>query len=403
MSEQKHKHLVILDKDYKAWHTRLTDVFYGLSLEKFIADAAEIEDEEAENKNSMSDAKRRQAWSLIKESLGTEISRKVRQIPVGQVENLLHKIESIFYTKTRGEINTLKDKLREIQLSDYKNVDEYILAAREIKTDLHNNGEPYANSDYIYNLLRGLPGDAYGLVKSDVVWRQDNQEDEVTPEQVERQILGRAQDPTVPGTMNPKSANVAFSNREVCKAFSQKGKCRFGERCRYIHIPKPSHEGNGESQRKFKGKCSYCEKKGHKQLDCRKKKRDQENKSQDVAQNVQDMVFLVDTVLSNAPKTSCNPAHLLFDQLDAVENRFLLDGGSSCHVIRDESNCYNVRPAQIQLKVGGGILQCEKIGDADIQVPSDDHGSYSVVTLKDIRIVPTMGIDIISENKFAQK
>ena len=41
------------------------------------------------------------------------------------VEDLLYKIEKTFYTKSRAEINGIKDRLRQMQLSDFKNTAEY--------------------------------------------------------------------------------------------------------------------------------------------------------------------------------------------------------------------------------------------------------------------------------------
>jgi len=68
----------------------------------------------------------------------------------------------------------------------------YIQAAQDHMADLSNNGEEYSDDDYIYNLLRGLPED-YGMVKADILWRQDNSEDEVSIELVERQIITNIQ------------------------------------------------------------------------------------------------------------------------------------------------------------------------------------------------------------------
>jgi len=62
--------------------------------------------------------------------------------------------------------------------------------------------------------------------------------------------------------------HMGNDTREVCRNFAA-GKCRKGNKCRFLHVEKP----------KFQGTCNHCGKKGHKEANCYKKKRDEKDKA----------------------------------------------------------------------------------------------------------------------------
>ena len=84
------------------------------------------------------------------------------------------------------------------------------------------------------------------------------------------------------------------------------------------------------------------------------------------------------------------------------EMTFFIDGGSNCVVVVTAKVLTNVRPASIKVKVGGGVLTCRQIGDLVVKVPSPD-GSTHAITLRDARVLPTFGINIIPECVFYRK
>ena len=80
----------------------------------------------------------------------------------------------------------------------------------------------------------------------------------------------------------------------------------------------------------------------------------------------------------------------------------VLDGGSTCTVVTDPAKCSNIRAANIDLRVGGNTLKCTSIGDvyySQRQLGGDVKG----LLIKDARIVPSFGINVLGENVFLDK
>ena len=80
---------------------------------------------------------------------------------------------------------------------------------------------------------------------------------------------------------------------------------------------------------------------------------------------------------------------------------WLVDGGSTCHVVQDESLCQNLRKTNIHIKVGGGVVKCGMIGDVVVTAGTPD--SPTTIVLTDVRIVPDFGCNIISERAFLRQ
>ena len=57
-----------------------------------------------------------------------------------------------------------------------------------------------------------------------------------------------------------------------CRLFASTGNCRFGARCKFTHVSSPHSSQSPQSQAT---KCAYCNKLGHVESVCNKKKRDQ--------------------------------------------------------------------------------------------------------------------------------
>ena len=72
--------------------------------------------------------------------------------------------------------------------------------------------------------------------------------------------------------------------------------------------------------------------------------------------------------------------------------KFLFDSGSTCHIVTDASVCHNVRHKNITITVGNkNKIQCHLIGDIVLQLSNG-----LTLKLKDVRIVPTFGLNIFS-------
>ena len=80
---------------------------------------------------------------------------------------------------------------------------------------------------------------------------------------------------------------------------------------------------------------------------------------------------------------------------------FMIDGGSTCHVLGFldadiEASLHNIRPVSLAVVVGGNKkLQCERLADVHVKV-STSAGTPKVFLLRDVRVMPGFGINLIS-------
>ena len=81
---------------------------------------------------------------------------------------------------------------------------------------------------------------------------------------------------------------------------------------------------------------------------------------------------------------------------------FLIDGGSTCHVLGFESSAinaslHNIRTVNITIVVGGGTrMSCRRIADVRVRISSPDVSTCEVGVFKDVRIVPGFGANLLS-------
>lgn len=75
-------------------------------------------------------------------------------------------------------------------------------------------------------------------------------------------------------------------------------------------------------------------------------------------------------------------------------NEFILDSGASCHYISNDSFLLNKRPHREFIEIADGVeLESNYIGDLNLL------SKYGTVTLKNVRCVPTLTVNLISINK----
>ncbi|CAB0041972.1 unnamed protein product [Trichogramma brassicae] len=125
------------------------------------------------------------------------------------------------------------------------------------------------------------------------------------------------------------------------------------------HKPKPSY------------KCGFCKKKGHKEADCYKKKRSQEEAKDETS----GLCFFTSTTTSA---------------------KWCLDSGSTSHVCGDKSVLKNITRHNGSLQLASNTTAAIRAkGDVNI-VPGDDS---TIVTLKDTLLVPDLRTNLMSVAK----
>ena len=83
-----------------------------------------------------------------------------------------------------------------------------------------------------------------------------------------------------------------------------------------------------------------------------------------------------------------------FHQVKDNELAMLIDGAATCTIIQDASKVSNLRSANINIQVGGGVVNCNQVGDYHYY-QAQDEGYVLNKTLA--RVVPGFGVDILPE------
>ena len=214
--------------------------------------------------------------------------------------------------------------------------------------------------------------------------------------------------------------------QEPCVYFL-KGQCKKGTRCRYRHIQSPNKnsdkrvftsnkkprrpQGNFQASNQQAGHrrqagrqpltCYSCGKPGHFKRDCRSSKRDSANMGLDlVLPAVElDVPVQVHPSLSLKEPMCIDIVNVAAGQREHLSTRWLIDGGASCHVVGFDPGAalQRRRSASIEILVGGGRkIQCQHVGDLAIIVRTYNPKALSRLTLRDVRVVPGFGMNLLS-------
>ena len=397
---------------FEAWEERIKDFLYAKSGEAmFEASHDPDPDARAANSRTFTDAVRRECWFAVKASLSETITKKVKHIPAGEVEQLLRAIRAGYYRNSVHTKYSLMANLQKIKLDQFQDLPSYIAELKHIQRRFLACDYKLQEDDLIFNMFRGLPVEYKPVIQALKLPR-------VTPltlEQIVEQLEEFAQDPDVPGTTAKKPKDVALTSSELCRSFAKSGRCRFNDRCRFRHERRPSTQ-ESKQQSKQRSKCTYCKRKGHisdncfKRIRTEKEKKDKdngkvkENNGNDEIQSAhdpQENVFLAseqhypdDHIFSLVEQPRPDSVNLNNNKVEAL----LLDGGASCHVTFERKWCVNIRQCNITILTGTSRVKCYKIGDMYLKTTAG-----ATIILQDVRIVPTFRNNIVAERRFLSK
>ncbi len=371
--------------NYDTWIRRAKNLFFSQDWLMFYFPVdADGDDTEAAFTAALA-GKRRAAWGAITESLNDDILANVDDVEDGHVEALLRAIRACYFRNTAQSKSQLKDQLHSVTLDDHATLTAYISHIHTLVKKLAGVGYTVPADDKQYYLLKGLPADYAVVVQSIKMPRPGLPA--LTWEEIKFQLNDFADNPDVPGSISTLKAKAAdrvhssadrvHSSEDLCRDFA-KGMCRRGNGCRFIHVAQP-HLGAPPPAVGSK-LCSYCGMTNHLVATCNKKRRDDAAKSSAsrdrsyaameselaaIKKNLQpltaddELSFVTTDIVSDACLASVPPAGGTYRGVLEL----LIDGGSTCTVIRDATRCHNHRPACINIKVGGGTVTCTQIAD----------------------------------------
>jgi hypothetical protein len=204
-------------------------------------------------------------------SLNDDLTAKVDDVPLGDVEQLLREVRKQFYKTTVQSKSKLKKQLQKAQLEDHADLGAYIAHVNSLCKRLAGLGSPVTQEDKEFHLLEGLPDD-YAAIKQNI---KIPREPQLTWEQVVFLLEDFSDNPRIPGSsQKPHRSDAAHNiqdsnastNSNICRHFSKHGNCKFGNNCKYAHVKLPEQSLQAT-------KCNFCGNNGHKEKECKKKAR----------------------------------------------------------------------------------------------------------------------------------
>ena len=358
------------------------------------------------------------AWGALTASLPDRILENTKGVEKGNCEELLRRVRRIYYHPGSTTVDSLLTQVSELQLLACNDIHTYLAKIRRCVDLLAQQGERPSNAMLLFYLKKGLTED-YDTIKRELEKLSPAPTLEVATNAV---IDFASSRPGITGGLSRK--DQAHSASEACQVFTRTGKCPRGVHCKFAHIRPPHHSRpvqprthhqppprHGQPSNQSSGsRCTYCNALGHTEAQCNKKKAGitvrcgncriighktadcrKQPKAQDaghpaieIKDDIQpdEVVFATDTGRQRHSAKQRNPV------------KFLLDSGASVHVMTDASLLTNLRSCSISISVGGGTHHCTLLGDF--------HGVSSTgrrICLKDVRICPDFGINVLSEAK----
>ena len=437
--------------NYHAWLSAVKDELYAIEADDLLAKAA-LNGNGTEQEGNCTDEdvipeNRRKAYIMIKRSISPEIKSKLEDINAGEVETLLRRVRLSFYKPSPHLVELLHDKISTLTVANFTNMDAYILEFKQTASLLSNCGGKVDDSILKMWLLKGLPSD-YTMVKFHVQTNPAN----ISLADTYLAIASFAStDPRLTGSTHPAhkagrrdrasaaSEPPATKSEELCRTFARSGKCPYGDSCKWKHVTKPAGgnatpnnaprpaaseppSGSGcdhckkhnfarwqnHSTAKCQRKtyvCTTCNTKGHHSTAfCPKTKNKaaaaNELDSEYDAADIGNRNVALTALVPNAAIAAATAIGILPSSI-----KLLIDGGANCAIFTSTAGMSNVRHASIDIKVGGGSVHCDLIGDfsgtiVDHSCPSGEARSISIEAA---RICPDFGQNIVPESRFTNK
>ena len=431
---------VLSQTNCHVWYAAVCDELYAIDAELLFEKAA-LDADNAEQRGNVDAADvdlptRKKAFIMIQRSLSQEIKAKLHDVGRGEVETLLRRTRLSFYRPSPHMVEMLHDKISTMVVDSFPNLDAYTLEFQQTARHMVSCGGTVNDTLIRMWYLKGLPSD-YAMVKFTITANNTALADTYTAV-----AAYAATDPKLPGSTHPAARKQGRRDRasaaseqppktsELCKRFAETGYCPYGDKCKWVHVKKPDAAPSSDKGSKAPKataedgavECSHCKKVGnynrtpHSTEKCLRKdyyceickvkgkhstshcptKRPKADKAA-VASEHNAQYGAVDVADYDVALTANE--NTLPDTSGQTTFKLLVDGGANCAIFTSTAGMTNLRPASIDIKVGGGSVHCSQIGDFKGTILTD-AGVAIDVTLKDGRICPAFGQSIVPESRF---
>ena len=397
--------------------------------------AAAIADEEDEAQaispvsaraDDISEEDRRAAWGAITSSLSNRYLLETRKTKLGEVEELLRSLRGRFYRDSTVTKEALKKKLRDSHLENFNSLDAFLDDFDITVSRLEELGIDYDEDEQRSLIFKGLTPEYEPIVTHFNLQERPsstafviNKLRDYEAQHLSTQKKQRTNEHAYSTSSNRDNTNTV--SRVPCRDHI-KGKCRRGNRCRFLHIQRPNSPNSNNSQGQ-RPTCKHCNKQGHTEDKCWKKhphlrpnntNTNQQNRNNQVRFTTQNSYnILAEPEHNDTPQEPIMPEFSYVTEVKIPEevynttentsnNVWLLDGGSTCAITYDRDNCTNIRKSNAVITVGGGHKFISKeIGQHRFTVATTR--GLRTFNVDNIRICPEFKRNILPEICFLKK
>ena len=247
----------------------------------------------SESETMMEEVNRRCAYNIIYQTTKDHFSHLLDRniVKLGDATAAFKAIKSHFHRQTISAQIALTREFATMSMSSTNsNVLEFASQLRAKRKLLVAGGKTITEMEMITRFIDGLI-QKFEPIKQTLLTNQvlNPNANENDFQRVVDQVYDYACRNNIANTRDSKQVAHTFfgqRQREECRNWKA-GKCKFGSKCKYLHVGEPSRgtavkrsqpmrNNSSQPQKKvrFKGKCNYCGIEGHKEADCWKKQRE---------------------------------------------------------------------------------------------------------------------------------
>lgn len=291
--------------DFTTWKFQITRLFIANGLLE-IVDGTKRKPEEAQQKKTW-EKENAKAMFLISSSMETKQLKSL--ITCETANEMWAKLAKIHEQKSASNKLILNQRYHEYHMASEDSVVEHFTKVQNLAQQLRDIGQNIDDVSIMAKILGSLPP-KYNAFRT--AWDSMDEGRQTLDNLMERLIKEESQ----------YSVEDDAASALATMTISKKRRNQNGSK-----PPNPSKKKDGDQSTRKDGECYYCGKRGHFARDCRKKKRDNEEKKSQTSSS-QNCAFML-TEKSNLVPSAQDEQQLL---RVGTEDIWLTDSGASCHV-----------------------------------------------------------------------